>query len=191
LSEAFAVPQSDCCPIAKRIQKIVFSFVVLVSDPKAFDLVDQVIARFYEWALAIREKALGAEHPDTGTSLNNLANLLESQGDYVGAKPLYERALAIHEKALGAEHPDTGTSLNNLASLLESQGDYVGAKPLSGHTAFFPQVWAVMPPIRSCTPFAFSVSSHSSESFGRIKMRGFLISPLVVFGKGLKLTRNR
>jgi hypothetical protein len=83
LSEAFAVPQSDCCPIAKRIQKIVFSFVVLVSDPKAFDLVDQVIARFYEWALAIREKALGAEHPDTGTSLNNLANLLASQGDYV------------------------------------------------------------------------------------------------------------
>jgi hypothetical protein len=149
LSEAFAVPQSDCCPIAKRIQKIVFSFVVLVSDPKAFDLVDQVIARFYEWALAIREKALGAEHPDTGTSLNNLA------------------------------------------SLLESQGDYVGAKPLSGHTAFFPQVWAVMPPIRSCTPFAFSVSSRSSESFGRIKMRGFLSSPLVVFGKGLKLTRNR
>jgi hypothetical protein len=44
--EAFAVPQSDCYPIAKRIQKIVFSFAVLVADPKAFDLVDQVIARF-------------------------------------------------------------------------------------------------------------------------------------------------
>ena len=46
LSEAFIVSQSDCYPIAKRIQKIVFSFVVLVADPKAFDLVDQVIARF-------------------------------------------------------------------------------------------------------------------------------------------------
>src|SRR5258708_19720543 len=46
LSEAFVVSQSDCYPIAKRIQKIVFSFVVLVADPKAFDLVDQVIARF-------------------------------------------------------------------------------------------------------------------------------------------------
>jgi acetyl esterase/lipase len=33
LSEAFAVPQSDCYPIAKRSQKIVFSFVVLVADP--------------------------------------------------------------------------------------------------------------------------------------------------------------
>ncbi|WP_156928361.1 hypothetical protein [Bradyrhizobium sp. th.b2] len=46
LSEAFAVPQSDCYPIAKRIQKIVFSLAVLVADPKAFDLVDKVIARF-------------------------------------------------------------------------------------------------------------------------------------------------
>ena len=85
----------------------------------------------FERALAIREKALGAEHPDTGTSLNNLAHLLVSQGDYAGAKPLYERALAIYEKALGAEHPDTGLSLNNLASLLYAQGDYSGAKPLS------------------------------------------------------------
>jgi hypothetical protein len=48
-----------------------------------------------------------------------------------------------------------------------------------------------MLPIRSCTPLAFSVSSRSSERFGRINMRGFLSSPLVVVGKGLKLTRNR
>jgi len=46
LSKAFAVSQSDCYPIAKRIQKIVFSLAVLVADPEAFDLVDQVIARF-------------------------------------------------------------------------------------------------------------------------------------------------
>ena len=48
--------------------------------------------------------------------------------------------------------------------------------------------WAVMLPIRSCTPLAFSVSSRSSGCFGRINMRGFLSSPLVVVGKGLKLT---
>ena len=29
-----------------------------------------------------------AEHPDTGTSLNNLAGLLAYQGDHAGAKPL-------------------------------------------------------------------------------------------------------
>jgi tetratricopeptide (TPR) repeat protein len=81
-------------------------------------------------ALAIREKACGPEHPDTTTSLNNLAVLLQHQGDLAGARPLYERALAIREKALGPEHPKTALSLNNLAWLLRAQGDWTGARPL-------------------------------------------------------------
>jgi tetratricopeptide (TPR) repeat protein len=84
----------------------------------------------FERALAIREKALGPEHPDTANILNNLANLLRDQGDLAGARPLLERALAILEKALGPEHPSTGTSLNNLAGLLHAQGDPAGARPL-------------------------------------------------------------
>ena len=63
-------------------------------------------------------------------SLNNLACLLQAQGDLAAARPLFERALAINEKALGPEHPDTATSLNNLASLLQAQGDLAGARPL-------------------------------------------------------------
>ena len=84
----------------------------------------------YERALAITEKALGPEHPQTAMSLNNLALLLWAQRDYASAKPLYERALAISEKALGPEHLQTATALNNLAALLRDQGDYAGAKPL-------------------------------------------------------------
>ena len=84
----------------------------------------------FERALAIREKALGPEHPDTATSLNNLAVLLQDQGDLAAARPLFERALAIREKALGPEHPDTATSLNNLAVLLQDQGDLAAARPL-------------------------------------------------------------
>ena len=83
-----------------------------------------------ERALAIREKILGAEHPDVATSLNNLAALYYSQGKYAQAEPLYQRALAIHEKVLGAEHPDVATSLNNLAELYYSQGKYTQAEPL-------------------------------------------------------------
>ena len=83
----------------------------------------------FERALAIREKALGPEHPDTATSLNNLARVLQAQGDLAGARPLFERALAIREKALGPEHPDTSRSLNNLARLLQAQGDLAGARP--------------------------------------------------------------
>ena len=33
--------------------------------------------RLYERALAVREAVLGAEHPDTATSVNNLAVVLE------------------------------------------------------------------------------------------------------------------
>ena len=35
----------------------------------------------YKRSLAIREKALGPEHPQTGTRLNNLARLLEAKGE--------------------------------------------------------------------------------------------------------------
>jgi hypothetical protein len=54
--------------------------------------------------VAICEKVLGPEHPDTAASLNNLARLLKAQGDLAGARPLHERALAIREKVLGPEH---------------------------------------------------------------------------------------
>src|SRR5262249_29151109 len=60
---------------------------------------------FLRDALAISEKVLGPEHRGTAASLVNLAELLEAQGDLMGARPLFERALAIFE-ALGPEHPD-------------------------------------------------------------------------------------
>ena len=46
-------------------------------------------------------------------------------------------------------------------------------------------------PIRSCIPLGFGLSSRTSECFGRIDMRSFLGSLLVVVGKRPKLTRNR
>jgi len=85
---------------------------------------------FAERALAIREAALGADHPDTATSLNNLAVLYESQGRYAEAEQPYKRALAIRESGLGPDHPDTARSLNDLALLSVSQGHYGEAEPL-------------------------------------------------------------
>ena len=38
----------------------------------------------FKRALAIREKALGASHPDVGQTLNNLANVYRDQGKYSG-----------------------------------------------------------------------------------------------------------
>jgi Tetratricopeptide repeat len=53
----------------------------------------------------LKEKALGPDHPDVATSLNNLALLYHVQGLHEQAEPLYNRSLAIMEKALGPEHP--------------------------------------------------------------------------------------
>ncbi|MCF4130280.1 FxSxx-COOH system tetratricopeptide repeat protein, partial [Methylobacterium sp. SyP6R] len=84
----------------------------------------------FERALAINERVLGSDHPATATSLNNLALLLQVQGDLNGARPLQKRALAIAERAQGPDHPNTATNLNNLALLLQVQGDLAEARPL-------------------------------------------------------------
>ena len=73
----------------------------------------------HQRALAIREKSLGADHPDVAQSLNNLALLYHDQGNYEQAAPLYQRALAICEKVLGPDHPNTVTTRKNYAYLLE------------------------------------------------------------------------
>ena len=82
-----------------------------------------------ERVLAICEKHLGPEHPNTALALNNLALLYCHMGAYDKAEPLYRRSLAIYEKTLGSEHPYTAVSLNNLASLYYKMGAYDKAEP--------------------------------------------------------------
>ncbi len=80
--------------------------------------------------LAIMREILGVEHQDVATSLNNLATLLQENGDHADAEPLYHESLAICRKVMGAEHPYVATSLNNLAALLQARGDTAGAELL-------------------------------------------------------------
>ena len=65
---------------------------------------------------------LGPEHPETLTSVNNLAELYRSQGRYGEAEPLYRRALEASERVLGPENPATLTTRGNLAVLLVRTG---------------------------------------------------------------------
>lgn len=81
-------------------------------------------------ALAIREQALGPEHPDVAISLNNLAVTHAARGEHEEALALYERALAIDEAALGPEHPDIAYTLNNLASIHLARGAHKEAESL-------------------------------------------------------------
>ena len=63
----------------------------------------------YRRALDSRERVLGKEHPDTLTSVNNLAGCLYALGDAAGALPLLRRAADGFERLLGPDHPSSRT----------------------------------------------------------------------------------
>lgn len=73
---------------------------------------------------------LGAEHPDTLTSVSQLGTALSRQGKYEEAEAMQRRALQGREKVLGAEHPDTLISMGNLALTMNSQRRWDEARNL-------------------------------------------------------------
>src|SRR5262249_68190 len=81
--------------------------------------------------LALREKALGRDHPDVATPLYYLALLYHHLGRYSEAEPLYQRSLAIFEKVLGRDHQELATLVHYLASLYHDQHRYTDAEPLN------------------------------------------------------------
>ena len=76
----------------------------------------------YETALADRQRVLGADHPDTLTSRNNLAGAYQAAGDLGRAILLFKATLADCERALGADHPTTRVVRRNLGSARRSGG---------------------------------------------------------------------
>jgi len=48
----------------------------------------------------IYETTLGPEHRWTARALNNLASVLQAEGDLAGAQRRFERALTVREKSL-------------------------------------------------------------------------------------------
>jgi len=75
-------------------------------------------------------RILGAEHPDTLTSMNNLASTYWAQGRMAEAAALQEEVLEKHRRILGAEHPDMLTSMGNLALTYWAQGRMAEAAAL-------------------------------------------------------------
>jgi len=73
---------------------------------------------------------LGAEHPYTLGSMNNLADAYKKVGRLDEALPLFEEALKLRKVKLGAEHPDTLKSMNNLAMAYRDAARLDEALPL-------------------------------------------------------------
>jgi CHAT domain-containing protein len=73
---------------------------------------------------------LGDNHPEYGTTLNNLAALYKNTGHFEQSEPLYLESADIRKGTLGEKHQEYAASLNNLASLYESMGRNNEAEPL-------------------------------------------------------------
>ena len=79
----------------------------------------------YRRAQVIFEKNLGADHPDVGTSLNNLAQALKKMNRLAEAEPILLRAVQIFLKFTRATHqldPRLQMAINNYGRLLEAMG---------------------------------------------------------------------
>ena len=57
--------------------------------------------------IEMTKKLLGAEHPDTLTSMENLASTYRRQGRLNEAEHLEIQVMDMTKNLLGAEHPDT------------------------------------------------------------------------------------
>jgi len=109
---------------------------------QASDLIQRMVDPSYEdgsiedaialWtqALALTEKEVGPNHPETATGLNILAQLYQKFGRYEAALPLFKRTLGIVELRSGRNHPDVAECLSNLAGLHAAMGNFDEALPL-------------------------------------------------------------
>ncbi|KAK8097365.1 kinesin light chain [Apiospora sp. TS-2023a] len=113
-----------------------YAFILDRGTPDRFDVhrLYSEAEQMHRQTLALRETVLGREHPDTLSSMNNLANVLKNQGKYVEAEEMHRRTLALRETVLSREHPDTLASMNNLAESLRQQGKYVEAEEMHRET---------------------------------------------------------
>src|SRR5438876_2235032 len=87
-------------------------------------------SRQFERSLEVRRRVLGPDHPDSITSMNELANAYRDDGKLGRALPLFEEALKRLTTLLGPDHPDTPTVMNNLGNAHWAAGRPDRAMPL-------------------------------------------------------------
>ncbi|KAG8854496.1 hypothetical protein FRB91_003453, partial [Serendipita sp. 411] len=68
------------------------------------------------------KSTLGARHPDTITTMYNLAWILLSCGRLEEAERMQREVLALQNEILGQHHPNTIAAMHDLASTLKSRG---------------------------------------------------------------------
>ncbi|MFJ3584725.1 tetratricopeptide repeat protein [Streptomyces sp. NPDC090127] len=94
----------------------------LVSDQDTWEA-----ERWFERAVACRERVLGADHPETAASRAGLAECWGIAGDLEPAAELQARVVADLERVAGEGRAETHVARGNLAITLRHLGDKEGA----------------------------------------------------------------
>jgi tetratricopeptide (TPR) repeat protein len=81
-----------------------------------------------ERGLALKQEALGSEHPDVGASEGNVGLSLQGLNRNAEALAHLDRSIRLLEKGLGAGHPDLATQLSNRGEILTALGRYGEAR---------------------------------------------------------------
>ncbi len=101
----------------------------LAEGYRAAGRVDKALPLLEE-TLKLKTAKLGADHPDTLTSMNNLATGYWSLKRLDKSVPLFEALLPLHGKKLGRDHPDTLITVANLGVNYKDAGRVAEALPL-------------------------------------------------------------
>jgi hypothetical protein len=75
-----------------------------------------------------RKQVLGDDHPDTLTSMGNLASTYMNQGRWKEAEMLEVVVMEKRKQVLGDDHPDTLASVANLAFMVREPGALGGGR---------------------------------------------------------------
>jgi tetratricopeptide (TPR) repeat protein len=139
----------------------------------------------YKDILQTRESRLGKTHPDTLTTMGNLAGVLEGQGKYAKAETINRQVLELHEKVLGKRHPGTLTTMGNLAGVLHRQGKYTEAETINRQTLKLSEVLGKTHPYTLATMNNLALVLHRQGKYAKAETmnRQTLELKEKVFGK--------
>ena len=83
--------------------------------------------KYYEQAIAIKEKTLSPTDPGLARSYNNIGVVYDNMAECHQALLYFNKALTIRNIALHADHPDVASSYNSIGSVYWKMGEYTQA----------------------------------------------------------------
>jgi CHAT domain-containing protein/tetratricopeptide (TPR) repeat protein len=128
-------PTAEEQRLAKQAKELSEEGARLYGAGKSFEATEVVRRALDIYRRLYPKERFPQGHPYLATSIDNLAILYQSAGQYARAEPLYKEALAMRRTLYPNEryphgHADLALSLNNLAFLYQSAGEYGRAEPL-------------------------------------------------------------